>query len=228
MKNNINYYQHYVDSHQHPKFKMLRVKYGWSGEGRFWALNNWIGKAEDCCLNISKKYNKIAVASDLGFTLDEFDEYINYLLNDCELVKECEKGFITTDIIQENFGRVSVERLKSRKRSKRRWDEEKKSSGEEYKNSHGDACKVKESKVKEKKVKKFIPPTLETVKDYFKEKGYQESIAVTAFNYYNSNNWKDSNDKPVKSWKQKMVGVWFKDKHKIPFTRKITNEEIMA
>ena len=32
MKNNLEYYQHFTDSHNHPKFKMFRVKYGWAGD----------------------------------------------------------------------------------------------------------------------------------------------------------------------------------------------------
>jgi len=77
MKKNIEFYPHYANSDQHAKFKMLRVQFGWEGEGKFWALNNRIAQSEDCCLNISKKYNKAALASDLDFKLDEFDVFIN-------------------------------------------------------------------------------------------------------------------------------------------------------
>lgn len=66
--------------------------------------------------------------------------------------------------------------------------------------------------VKERKIskKKFIPPTLDEVKEYFKEKGYSEEAAKRAFDYYEAGGWKDSTGKPVKSWKQKMIAVWFK------------------
>jgi len=63
---------------------------------------------------------------------------------------------------------------------------------------------------KKRKAKKFIPPTLEDVKAYFAEKGYSDMAAERAFNYYEAAGWHDSTGKPVKSWKQKMVGVWFK------------------
>jgi len=67
-----------------------------------------------------------------------------------------------------------------------------------------------------KKVKpKFIPPTLEEVKAYFKEKGYSEVSAEKAFNYYDIAGWKDSKGNQVKNWKQKMMGVWFVEVNKI-------------
>lgn len=70
--------------------------------------------------------------------------------------------------------------------------------------------------VYDKKVKpKFNPPTLQEVKDYFKSEGYSEASAIKFHKSYSVNNWKDSNDKPVKGWKQKAVNVWFKDENKI-------------
>jgi len=149
MKQNIDFYQHYADADQHPKFKMLRAKYGWAGEGKFWALNNRIAQAENCCLDISKKYNRAAIAVDLDFSLTEFDEYILFLLDECELVRKIDEACITTDIVQENFGRVTVEREKARERSQRRWEKSRKPSGEKKKTSGEKVCKGKESKGKE-------------------------------------------------------------------------------
>jgi hypothetical protein len=63
--------------------------------------------------------------------------------------------------------------------------------------------------------KDFVPPTVDQVKEYFKEKGYREDVAQKAFDYYDAAKWTDSEGKKVKSWKQKMIGVWFKDENKI-------------
>lgn len=72
-------------------------------------------------------------------------------------------------------------------------------------------------------------PLLEDVKKYFLENGYTESAATTAFKFYAANNWYDSKGNKVQSWKQKMITVWFKDKHKIPpEQKKQTNAEILA
>ncbi len=52
--------------------------------------------------------------------------------------------------------------------------------------------------------KRFVPPTLEEVKSYCEEKNFD--IDYKAFyDYYNVSNWKDSEGKQVKNWKQKMI-----------------------
>lgn len=56
-------------------------------------------------------------------------------------------------------------------------------------------------KKKPRKAKPFVPPTLEEVEAYCKEKGYTFS-AQSFFDYYASSNWHFSNGKPVKNWKQ--------------------------
>ena len=66
------------------------------------------------------------------------------------------------------------------------------------------------------KKKGFVPPTEKEVVDYFKEKGYKEISGKKAFEYYDAAEWSDSNGKPIKNWKQKMIGIWFKDENKAP------------
>jgi hypothetical protein len=73
----------------------------------------------------------------------------------------------------------------------------------------------KEKKRRKKKVDKdFIPPSIEEVKTYFEENGYTLDAAERAYKYYQSANWNDRGGNPVKNWKQKMIGVWFKDEYK--------------
>lgn len=71
--------------------------------------------------------------------------------------------------------------------------------------------------------KKFIPPTLDQVKEYFLEKGYTEQAAKKAFDYYEAGDWVDSKGNSIKSWKQKMNGVWFTDEHAIKNGSKLSN-----
>ena len=68
----------------------------------------------------------------------------------------------------------------------------------------------------EVKKKGFIPPTLEEMKAFFKEKGYNEETAIKAFDYYSMGEWKDGKGNPVKNWKQKVFSVWMRDENKIP------------
>ena len=68
--------------------------------------------------------------------------------------------------------------------------------------------------LKDSKAKKFTPPNVYQVIQYFLDNGYTEESARKAFNYYKEGEWKDSSGKQVKSWKQKMIGVWFKPENK--------------
>jgi hypothetical protein len=74
---------------------------------------------------------------------------------------------------------------------------------------------VNNNKNKKDNDNKFTPPTLSEVQAYFIENGYTLESSTKAFNYYDTAQWKDSKGNKVKSWKQKMQGVWFKDENKI-------------
>ena len=72
---------------------------------------------------------------------------------------------------------------------------------------------IKESR--EKKRKRFVPPTLEDVKAYCKERN-NDVDAQRFFDYYEQGGWKDSKGNPVKNWKQKLI-TW---ENKQPKTEK--------
>ncbi len=65
--------------------------------------------------------------------------------------------------------------------------------------------------------KETIIPNVEEVINYFILNGYSKELAEKAFKYYETGNWKDSNGKQVKNWKQKMQSVWFKESNKQQF-----------
>ncbi len=101
-KDNIEFYRHDVNSHEDEKFLVLRDRYGWEGEGKFWALNNLIGQAEGCKLHLEKSYQILGVAKKLDFTLEEFRKYLDFLINECELVIQ-DGEFIYTNRVQELY-----------------------------------------------------------------------------------------------------------------------------
>jgi len=74
----------------------------------------------------------------------------------------------------------------------------------------------KNDKNDKKKENTFTPPSVEDVKKYFDEKGYIPEVGKKAFDYYDSAGWVDSKGNKIKNWKQKMIGVWFKDENKKP------------
>lgn len=119
MKNNISYYQHDTNSHNHWKFKTLRRKYGWSGEGKFWALNNMIGESEYCILDLSDETKVMAVATELDFEVSELREFISFLVQKSRLVLELENG-ISTGIVQEIYNKVDEKREYQRSWKKRK------------------------------------------------------------------------------------------------------------
>lgn len=75
---------------------------------------------------------------------------------------------------------------------------------------------------KPKTKKQSTHPSVEDLIGYFIENGYTENSAITAFNYYDAGDWKDSKGNKVISWKQKMRGVWFKPENKITVNTPVT------
>lgn len=63
---------------------------------------------------------------------------------------------------------------------------------------------IGEDNVDNKPQKRFIPPTLEEVQAYCKERN--NNVDAKAFyDYYTEGNWKDAKGKPVRNWKQKVI-----------------------
>lgn len=67
-----------------------------------------------------------------------------------------------------------------------------------------------------KREKSFVAPTREEVRQYFADNGYTAEYADKAFRHYDLGEWKDSNGRAVKNWKQKFATNWFKDEGKTP------------
>ena len=81
--------------------------------------------------------------------------------------------------------------------------------------SNGTDIEKEKNQKKNKNV--FVPPTLEEVAAYVKERG--NSVDPQKFiDYYAANQWKDQSGKPVNNWKQKMIAVWEKDEKKKQYT----------
>ena len=117
MKQNIDFFTHDTDSHQHPKHELLIATYGYEGYGRFWALNEMIGKAENARLDLGVKRNRSKVANVLKMTLQELDEFVEFLSSDdCELVDKSVDYVLTTDRTQHDLGYAMNTREAARNR----------------------------------------------------------------------------------------------------------------
>ena len=68
--------------------------------------------------------------------------------------------------------------------------------------------KIKENKVKENKRNKkdnFIPPTLNEIQDYVKEKNLKNVNAKDFLTFFTKTEWIDTNGKKVENWKLKLL-----------------------
>lgn len=81
--------------------------------------------------------------------------------------------------------------------------------------------------IKNRRRKSFKIPTIEEVRNFFAENGFDPDFGETRWHYYNDADWFDSKGNPVLNWKQKMRSVWFKDEHKPkPIQKELTREEL--
>lgn len=120
MKNNLDFFTHYTEASRNRKFKTLRAKYGYAGQGRFWHLNEIIAESDNCRLDLSDEMAKASLADDLKLTIDELMEFIAYLEERCKLIQRDESGAVTTEQTQEDLSRVMKAREDARERANRR------------------------------------------------------------------------------------------------------------
>lgn len=70
-----------------------------------------------------------------------------------------------------------------------------------------------------KKEKKgvFIPPSMEEVKLFFFENGYDPNKGIEVYKYYAEANppWTDRNGNQVRSWKSKIRANWFRPEFRV-------------
>lgn len=66
--------------------------------------------------------------------------------------------------------------------------------------------KNKNENKNENENKKFEPPSIEEVKQWFIEQGSTAEAGAKAWQYYTDGEWRDAKGQPVKNWRQKMRG----------------------
>lgn len=111
-----------------------------------------------------------------------------------------------------NGSKAKTKQNKSEKEAKPKQSESKPEANNNNNNNVNNNKKV--NKNNNKKLI-FIPPTIDEVKEYFKEKGFSLHTAETAFYYYQNLDWSDSKGNKIVNWKNKMISVWMKEEAKI-------------
>lgn len=172
----LSYFPHDVNSRVHWKFKTLRRKYGFEGEGRFWVLNCIIAEEDNCRLDLSRKNKAFAFADELGMEPEEFEKFILFLSDpDLALIKKDADGYYTdkVDEIRESV-------LKNRKRQKKYYDnkkapekkpakQKKPVSVDKYRKFYRDQFKLSEGHKYQQKYFHFVAYL-------FNEKGHENNI----------------------------------------------------
>jgi hypothetical protein len=92
-----------------------------------------------------------------------------------------------------------------------------------FKKETHEAIEAYYKKPKKEKKKPATAPTLQEVKDYFKQEGYQEDVAVRFHKYYEALDWYDNLGKPVLRWKGKAISSWMKPEAKLKVEVKNTS-----
>ncbi|MCP3925023.1 MAG: hypothetical protein GY714_20795 [Desulfobacterales bacterium] len=110
-----------------------------------------------------------SIADDLNFNVEDFEQFIEYLITDCELIQR-KNGFITSDIIQDNYEKVAEKRKKNALSYKKR-------HSDNFRNIQTAESEIQtaefiQSKVKKSKEKKSILniDLLKQVVDYLNTK----------------------------------------------------------
>lgn len=226
MRNNKDayYFPHDSNAKDDPKCMLLIDQLGLEGYGIFWVLIEVLRDQPNYTYPLE---NLSALARRYNCTAEKFKTVVsNYGLfrveNDTVFLSDslCRRMAIVDE-------RRALLSTKGRLGAEIRWGKSYSHPIATLSPSYSHPIAIKEKKKKGKKSTKavvFVPPTLEDVKAYFRENGYSEEKAVEAFRYYDVANWHDGTGKPIKNWKQKMIGVWFKDENRVSNIKLQANE----
>ncbi len=232
MKNDLPYFSHDNDAHNHPKMRALRARFGWTGYGQFWALNEIVAAAPECKLDLGRKVVRASVACELGLTPDGFEDFLTFLADpdECGLINYA-GGIVTTDRTQEDYQRVAPLRQKARDRwVKKAASHEVFKTSREVSQTSSEVLtdKIRLDKIREEKnkiesvhpvadepaaprphsPKRFTKPTLEEIRAYCAER--KNTVSPEKFlDYYEANGWKVGRN-PMKDWRA-AVRTWEKN-----------------
>jgi len=215
MKDDLPYFSHDNDARNHAKMKALRARFGWTGYGQFWALNEMIAGSSHACLDLSRKVVRAGAACELGMTTDALEAFLAFLADrdECGLI-DYDEGIVTTDRTQEDYARTETGR--ERKRAMGIHSTEKRINGAEKTGNGAEKTnRIEENRIEENreetadatnlKASRFTKPRIEEVKEYCDERGGNVD-PQRFFDHYESNGWRVGKA-GMKDWKA-AVRTW--------------------
>lgn len=213
-----NWFKHDYNARNDDKILELRAEMGWEGYGLFFALIEMMCDNEQGYID-GQKIGGLSLG--LNVPKDTLKEFIEHCL-DIGLF------YIGDDeMIHNNRVDIHVDKMNSyieagKKGAKKRWNKQSDrgaKGGLKGSDATPNADKSRVDKRREEKNRVATPPEFDEVLDYFLNKGFSKQLATKFYNYYqepmedrNGRVWKDQDGKTVKSWKQKAISVWFKNK----------------
>jgi hypothetical protein len=196
LKKETFYFSHDYTARSDEKIKNLIYDFGYEGYGIYWSLIEELYQNANA---LRTNYKRIA-----------FDMRV-----DENTIKSIIENFDLFIVENEFFGSLSVQRRldmrtdkssKARESAQKRWTKDANALPTQ---SEGNA--IKESKVKENKIKRFIKPTIEDIK-----KEFPNFNAEHFYNYYESNGWMIGKNK-MANWKATVKNWIAKD-----YTQQVT------
>lgn len=114
MKDNLDYYRRDVDAYTTGQIRVLRNRFGFDGECKYYLLKDHIAKASKCWLNVQNRHISTELRGDLAFSQEELTTFIDYLKGEeCGLLIEDEANCISTEDLQELFKKIYAERKRA-------------------------------------------------------------------------------------------------------------------
>ena len=190
LKKETFYFSHDYTARSDEKIKNLIYDFGYEGYGIYWSLIEELYQNANA---LRTNYKRIA-----------FDMRV-----DENTIKSIIENFDLFIVENEFFGSLSVQRrldmrndksTKARESAQKRWTKDANALP-----TQSECNAIKESKVKESKVKRFIKPTIEDIK-----KEFPTFNAEYFYNYYESNGWMVGRNK-MKDWKATVKNWMAKD-----------------
>jgi hypothetical protein len=206
------YFSHDYNSRNDEKIKKLIRKHGMQGYGIFWAI-------------VEELYNN-ANALHLDYDGIAFD-----LRTESEIIKSVLHDFDLFVFNGDNFGSLSVQNRinnrqdksqKARDSAYSRWNKNKIDANAVQTQSDSNAIKERKGKEIKGKESKESKPSIDEFLSFCKDDMIKNGINFSLYEYslkskfssWVENNWKDGNNKPIKSWKSKI-------RNTIPFLKPI-------
>lgn len=214
IKNSCDYFPHDADMRNHKKVKAIRNKFA-NGFAIWVMILEYLTSNDGNVFEDSDMEYEL-MSGDFGFEASEIIDVVKYcLLMEMLFLKD---GFIFSESLNDRLEPVYLKRGRAKELSAKQLRKNGQYCNSNPEQSEVSVTETPQSKVNKRKLNKskiFIPPLLEDVKFYCKEKGYVESLAIRFFDYYTTSDWEDKAGNQILNWKQKLISVWFKDEHKI-------------